>query len=154
MTDDIDQLEQLTNTYCHRVDRGTAAEVSALFAPDAVLVPRYDGDYQQLGRAEIERWYAFYHENFRAAVRHLKHMVMSPMFELDGERASGVIYLLASAVNRDSGEAMFVTGTYHDEYVRTNDGWLFARRTIDVEAMSPMGPAIETFPPLNFPASG
>ena len=152
MSTDRDGLEQLLAAYCHRVDRGTATEVAELFASDAVLRPVYDGDYECLGREEVQRWYAFYHETFRSTVRHLKHMITSCQFEINGDRASGCSYLLASAVGADDGEGFFVTGTYTDEYTRvTDDRWLFQSRRIEVETMAPQGVVQQEFPPLNFP---
>lgn len=136
--------------YCHRVDRGTPAEVAALFAEDAVLRPFYDGPYECRGRSAIEAWYAHYEAHFKSGVRHLKHMIMSPLIEIDGQSATCVSYLLASAVRNDTGEGFFVTGTYHDELVSRDGRWLFASRQIDVEFMTPTVAVIEQFPPLNF----
>lgn len=151
MSDAIVAIEQLLSAYCHRVDRGNAADVAALFAEDAVLRPRYDGDYELAGRAAIERWYVWYHEHFRAGVRHLKHLVMSPLVEVDGERASGVCYLVATAVAAGTGEGFYATGTYHDEYVCEDRRWLFRSRLIEVEWMVSHATIAETFPPLGFP---
>ncbi|MEQ8233636.1 MAG: nuclear transport factor 2 family protein [Gammaproteobacteria bacterium] len=153
MSESIVAIEQLLHAYCHRVDRGTAEDVAALFATDAVLEPRYDGDYVLSGRTEIARWYAWYHEHFRAGVRHLKHLVMSPLIDVgvDGERAHGVSYLVATAIARASGEAFQASGTYHDEYRRVDGRWLFQHRRIEVEWMVGHADIAETFPALDFP---
>ncbi|MEQ8661133.1 MAG: nuclear transport factor 2 family protein [Gammaproteobacteria bacterium] len=151
MSHPIVAIEQLLFAYCHRVDRGSADEVAALFAADAVLEPRYDGDYTLHGRAEIARWYAWYHAHFRAGVRHLKHLVMSPSIELDGTRAHGVCYLVASAIGVSSGEAFQASGTYHDDYVQVDGRWLFQRRRIEVEWMVGHADIVERFPTLDFP---
>jgi hypothetical protein len=150
----IVDIQQLLSAYCHTVDRGSASEVAALFAVDAILKPYFDEHYEVHGRAEVERWYAHYHANFRAGVRHLKHMLMSPLISVTGDNtASGVSYLLASAVSNDTDEGFFVTGTYHDTFVCVDGTWLFEVRQIDVEATAPQGAVIETFPALNFPRS-
>lgn len=151
MSNEITAIEQLLAAYCHRVDRGTAADVAALFAEHAVLRPFYDGRYEVRGRAAIEGWYAYYDAHFKSGVRHLKHMIMSPFIEVQGATATGVSYLLASAVAIDSGAGFMATGTYHDEYVRHDGRWLFATRRIEVEMMPTPSKAIETFPPLGFP---
>ena len=153
MSTAITDLKQLLANYAHRVDRGTAPEVAALFAENAVLRPRYDGNYICEGRAEIERWYAFYHDNFRTSVRHLKHMIMSAEFDIQGDRASGCSYLLATAVSNESNEGFYTTGTYTDSYVREEGAWRFAERIIDVEWMTLTSNVTEQFPPLNFPAA-
>lgn len=154
MSDDIVEIGQLLNAYCHAVDRGSAAEVARLFAADAVLRPVYDGDYELVGRAEVERWYAFYHAHFRAGVRHLKHMVMSPTITVEGNRARSVSYLLAAAVGERDDAGFFTTGTYRDELVREAGRWRFAVRIIEVEWTAPASTVVERFPPLNFPAEG
>ncbi|MBI2800719.1 MAG: nuclear transport factor 2 family protein [Gammaproteobacteria bacterium] len=151
MANDITAIKQLLAAYCHRVDRGTPAEVATLFAADAVLRPFYDGRYEVRGRSGIEGWYAYYEKHFKSGVRHLKHMVMSPLIEVTGSRASGVTYLIASAVTIATGDGFFATGTYHDEFRQVDDRWLFAMRQIEVEYMTTPTKAIEKFPPLGFP---
>lgn len=151
MSNDITAIKQVLAAYCHRVDRGTPAEVAALFAEDAVLRPFYDGRYEVRGRSAIEGWYAYYEKHFKSGVRHLKHMIMSPLIEVDGARASCVSYLLASAVSNATDEGFFLTGTYHDDFQQSDGRWLFATRQIDVEFMSPPVKATEQFPPLGFP---
>ncbi len=151
MSNDITSIKQTLAAYCHRVDRGTPGEVAALFAENAVLRPFFDGRYECRGRPAVEAWYAYYEEHFKSGVRHLKHMIMSPMIEVDGTRASSVSYLLASAVSKATDEGFFVTGTYTDELVRSGGKWLFQVRQIDVEFMTPPMKAVETFPPLGFP---
>ncbi|MCB1745957.1 MAG: nuclear transport factor 2 family protein [Gammaproteobacteria bacterium] len=153
-SDDIIAIEQLLWAYCHRVDRGSAAEVAALFAADGVLIPKYDGDYECRGRAEVERWYAYYHEHFRASVQHLKHMVSAPLIELDGARASGCCYLLATLVDADGTSGSYATGTYHDSYCKVDGRWLFASRTIEVEWAAPHTTVVARFPPLGFSPAG
>ena len=151
MTDARVDIQQLLARYCHAVDRGSAHEVGALFAENAVLRPYYDAHYDVAGRAGIIRWYDWYHTHFRSSVRHLKHMIMSASIDVQGATASSVSYLLASALNDTTGAAFLVTGTYTDQLQKTDDGWQFADRLIEVEAMIPQSEAQETFPPLNFP---
>lgn len=151
MTDEITAIEQVLHAYCHRVDRGTPAEVAALYAEQAVLRPFYDGCYEVRGRPAVESWYAFYEARFKTTVRHLKHMVMSPLIDVQGTRATGVSYFLASAVRIANGEGFIVTGTYQDQYVKADGRWLIAARQIDIEMMPTPTKAVEAFPPLGFP---
>ncbi len=151
MPNDIIAIEQLIYAYCHRVDRGTPDDVAALFAPDAVLRPFYDDHYEVRGRAGVRSWYAYYEEHFKSAVRHLKHMVMSPLIEVQGDTASGVSYLLASAETIASGDAFTATGTYRDQYLRLDGRWLFKTRQIDLEMMPTPSKAMERFTPLGYP---
>jgi len=151
MANDITTIEQTLAAYCHLVDRGSAAEVASLFTEDAILKPYYDGHYDVVGREAIQGWYAYYHEHFRAGVRHLKHMIMSALIEVGGDTARSVSYLLASAVSNETDEGFYVTGTYNDTLVKLDGDWLFETRQIDVESMAPLGTAVEQFPPLGYP---
>jgi ketosteroid isomerase-like protein len=151
MSNETTAIKQTLAAYCHLVDRGSAAEVAALFAEDAILRPYYDGPYEVVGRKAIQGWYAYYHEHFRSGVRHLKHMIMSALIEADVDGARSVSYLLASAVSNETNEGFFVTGTYNDTLVKRYGRWLFETRQIDVEFMAPQGVAVEQFPPLGFP---
>ena len=153
MSEDIAAIKQTLASYCHRVDRGTADEVAALFAETAVLYPRYDGDYQVEGWSNIQKWYAFYHDNFRANIRHLKHLIHSMEIEVDGNEASSVCYLSAYFVSNDDNQSYLAQGTYHDELVRGNERWLFQTRRIEVEFVTALGDAVEQMTPLGFPGA-
>ena len=150
MSNDLTLIKQTLARYCHRVDRGTAAEVAQLFAEDAVLRPYYDGEYECQGRAEIQGWYAHYHEYFRANIRHLKHMITSAMIDVGGDSASCMSYLIATFVSNEDDSGYYVTGTYTDQLVKIDGDWLFKDRTIEVEFMAPQAAAIEEFPATGY----
>ena len=150
MSNDLALIKQTLARYCHRVDRGTAAEVAQLFTEDAVLRPYYDGQYECEGRAEIQGWYVHYHEHFRANIRHLKHMITSAMIDVDGDSASCMSYLIATFVSNEDDSGYYVTGTYTDQLVKIGGDWLFKDRTIEVEFMAPQTAAIEEFPPTGY----
>jgi hypothetical protein len=151
MTDTIQTIDQILNKYCHTVDRGSAKEVSNLFSQEAVLKPYFDDQYEVSGRAEIERWYAHYMENFRAKIRHLKHMVVSPVITVTNTRASSICYFIASAVNTETNQGFSATGTYEDQFEKSGDSWMFSERCITVETTSPEINVTEQFPSLEFP---
>ncbi|MFH1970734.1 MAG: nuclear transport factor 2 family protein, partial [Verrucomicrobiota bacterium] len=85
--------------------------------------------------------------------RTMKHQqaLSSPLIEVEGDAARGTAYLLATAVAAADGAGFYVTGTYHDEYVRGDAGWLFATRIRDVDWMAGQAAVDERFPPLGFP---
>ena len=151
MPNERTSVKQTLAAYCHLVDRGSAIEVAGLFAENAILKPYFDGEYDVVGRKAIEAWYAHYHDTFRASVRHLKHMIMSALIEVDGEIARSSSYLLASAVNNETDEGFFVCGTYTDNLVKVGDVWLFEIKQIDIDFMAPQGKVVEQFPSLDYP---
>jgi len=154
MSEEVTAIKQLLATYCHRVDRGTADEVAALFAPDAVLMPYYDGRYEVHGREGIRGWYAFYHQSLGARVRNLKHLIHSIMIDVDGDAASSVCYLTAYFTMKSDNVAYQLQGTYHDTLARAREGWLFQTRRIEVEFLTPLGEVIDAMEPMGFPGAG
>ncbi len=153
MTQAITHIKQLLAKYCHRVDRGTADEVAALFAPDAVLLPRFDGDYVVNGRSGVRDWYAHYNRNLRDGLRHLKHMIHSIEIETDGPRAQSICYFTACYVEGGSGKAGLCFGTYTDRLTELDGHWLFAERQIETHIVLPQLEALERFPSLGFPGA-
>ncbi len=150
MSQEITAIEQLLANYCHRVDRGTAEEVAALYAADAVLRPLFDGDYVVNGRAGIRDWYAHYNRHLRDGLRHLKHMVHSAHIEVDGSRARSVCYFTACFVDAGSGKAGVCFGTYTDRLTLSAGQWLFAERQIETHILLPQLEALEKFPSIGF----
>ena len=153
MSDDIAAIKQTLASYCHRVDRGTAAEVAELFAEDAILSPHYDGPYEIYGREGIRGWYAFYHQTLGASVTNLKHLIHSMMVDVDGDAASSVCYLTAYFISKEDKVAYQVQGTYHDTLVRSGDSWLFQTRRIEVEFMTALSTVIDQMEPMGFPGA-
>ncbi|MEM7540679.1 MAG: nuclear transport factor 2 family protein [Pseudomonadota bacterium] len=153
MSSDLALIKQTLAAYCHRVDRGTAAEVAALFAEDAVLKPHYDGNYDVEGREAIQGWYAFYHEHLRAGVKHLKHLIHSIELDVTGDSATGTTYLTATMINKEDDTAYQANGTYYDKLLRHDDRWLFKERLIIVEYMTPLPSYVAEFPAMGFPGA-
>jgi uncharacterized protein (TIGR02246 family) len=129
---DIVEIEQLLYRYCFAVDGGEAETVAGLFAEDAVLVPVYTGEAPVEGRAAILGWYQRYGQAVNARSNHLRHVVSTPVIDVDGDRASAQCYLTANSVSKTSGMASWTAGAYRDELVRRDGRWLFKRREIYV----------------------
>ena len=150
MTEDIVAIQNLLASYCHRVDRGSADEVSKLFAEDAILRPYYDGDYECHGRDAVKRWYAFYHENLGAAVKNLKHVISSSEISVHGEAGESVTYLTAYFITKEDGVAYQTIGTYFDKLKKYGKQWLFQDRRIEVEYMTQLNGVIDKMEPMGF----
>jgi ketosteroid isomerase-like protein len=150
MSNDLAAINQTLASYCHRVDRGTADEVAALFAQDAILSPYYDGRYDVYGRDAIRSWYALYHQTLGASVKHLKHLIHSVMIDIDGDAASSVCYLTAYFIGKENNKAYQVQGTYYDTLIRQGQEWLFQNRRIEVEFLTPLGDVIDRMQPMGF----
>ena len=150
MTQEISAIQNLLSTYCHKVDRGSANEVAELFAEDGILRPYYDGAYECVGRAEVERWYDFYHQKMRSRVRNLKHIISSTEISAKGVSGNVVTYLTAYFIGIEDGVAYQVLGTYFDEVIKNGNQWFFKDRRIEVEYMTPLNNILEEMEPLGF----
>lgn len=154
MSSDVSQINQLLANYCHRVDRGTPEEVAALFAPDGVLKPRFDGDYDVAGRDAVRGWYAHYNKHLRDGIRRLKHMIHSISIEVDGNRAKSVCYFSGCFISNADDKATLVFGTYTDDLGRVEGTWLFLERTIESHIVLPGLEALEQFPSMGYAEAG
>ena len=140
MSNDHAGIKQTLAAYCHRVDRGTADEVAALFAQDAVLMPYYDGKYDVHGRDGVRDWYTFYHQTMSETVTGLRHLIDTTLIDVNGDTASSVCYLTALFTMKADNVAYQAQGTYFDTLVRANDShWLFQTRRIEVEHVARLG---------------
>jgi len=153
MSNDIAAIKQTLANYCHCVDRGTADDVAALFANDAILSPVFDGEYEVYGRDGIRGWYAFYHQTLRAGVNHLKHLIHSMSIDVDGDAARSVCYLTAYFVSKEDNAAYQVVGIYHDTFVKHEQQWLFQMQRIEVDFMTQLGDVIGSMQPMDFPGN-
>ena len=153
MSEDIALIQNLLSSYCHKVDRGNAVEVSELFAEDGILRPYYDGQYECKGREEVRRWYAFYHKQMFSKIKNLKHVISSSEIKAKNNSGSAITYLTAYFIGIEDGVAYQVLGTYFDEVVKDNSCWLFKDRRIEVEYMTALNDVIEKMEPLGFEVS-
>lgn len=64
-----------------------------------------------------------------------QHIITNPVVGLDGDRATSTCYLHAQHYmpdQRTGGNTLEIGGTYHDELVRTSDGWRIEHRHLEV----------------------
>ncbi|MFV0315872.1 MAG: nuclear transport factor 2 family protein [Microthrixaceae bacterium] len=78
----------------------------------------------------------------------LVQLVHSGRVELAGERASARWYISEWAQSVD-GAGWYFVGTYHDQVVRSDDGWLFASRRFDFLYRGRTELAGRTYPLVN-----
>ncbi len=129
---DLEAIRDLARRYAHSVWRQDPEGASSLFADDGVMET---GDRPPLeGRAAI---HAEYTQVFGQSDFH--PFVHNHVIELDGDRATGTVYLDLRA--GADGRRMIGYGFYRDDYVRTGEGWKFARRTLQMieYAEQPLG---------------
>jgi uncharacterized protein (TIGR02246 family) len=109
-------------------DSGRFDEMLALFTDDATLVT--DGTPYD-GVAAIRALFA---KAARPAPQRIRHFTSTHVVEVDGDRATARCYF---QVLTSSGLDHW--GRYRDELVRVGGRWLFSRRDVRVDGMTPGG---------------
>lgn len=72
---------------------------------------------------------------FLGGLESSQHILTNPVVELEGDRARSTCYLHAQHYmpdQRTGGNTLEIGGTYHDDLVRTADGWRIERRHLEV----------------------
>jgi hypothetical protein len=121
--EDIEAIKRLKAMYCHYCDAQYDPEgISSLFTEDGVwdggdLWGRYEG------REAIRNYFAGTSKQVPFAV----HTVMTPLIEVEGERATGAWYLFMSATMSKGNQAVWGFERYDDEYVKVNGEWKMKR---------------------------
>jgi uncharacterized protein (TIGR02246 family) len=127
---DRTQIRELTARYNRCFDDGDAEGFVATFVEDGVM--EVAGGPTTSGRAALA-------EMVRHTPYGVVHVTVDATVEVDGDRAVQDVTLLVLA--RPGGDAppaerrsrLQRTGRYHDELVRTAEGWRFTRRTATLD---------------------
>jgi ketosteroid isomerase-like protein len=127
--------------YGHALDYGAEADWVNCFTEDALYEVRYRVDGGAgTGRVDQHRGHqqlaAFAAGHSRPPQRWHKHVLIEPIIELDGDRATVTSYFLR--IDEHEGErVIYAFGRYLDMLMRTPDGrWRFATRVAEVESRS------------------
>jgi hypothetical protein len=118
-------IRQVMARYCHFANRGWEGagddhlEQAALFTEDAVWWPAGGGGPQEGRSSMLARLETIRSREFGNFVI---HHAFNPRIEIDGDRAVGDWHALI-ALTADDGRSVWVSGVYHEDLVRTHEGW-------------------------------
>ncbi len=128
------ECERLVTQYCHYVDHGEAAKIADQFTAEGVWAS--PGGAMN-GRAEIRESFESRQANVARMSRHVCNNLLIEV--IDEDHANGTVYLTLYRFDGDPGRSLspiegqpFMVGEYRDRFVRTEDGWRFAHREIEV----------------------
>jgi len=133
MNDHITEIQQLLYRYCHALDRRTVDDVMDVFHPNAVLLPRYEGDESYIGREAIRGWYVNYVKTIKGSSRSLRHKITCPWIQVNGDEANSVCYLDADYVDSSTGAFFLAAGRYEDKLVKEEGRWWIQERVILID---------------------
>jgi len=121
---DRTRIRELTARYNRCFDDGDPEGFAATFTHDGVM--EVDGTFRTEGRDALA-------EMVRRTPYGVVHVTVDATVEVDGDRAVQDVKLLVLSRPAPGAEVRTTvltgSGRYHDELVRTADGWRFARRT-------------------------
>lgn len=121
--EDREEIVKLKYRYVNLNDGGWAGPthahpdaVAELFVEEGVWDGRPYTGYAR-GREEIRQLFRQF-----GAMPFIVHYVTNPLIDVSGDGASGHWHALVTAT-MPGGDAIWILGTYQDEYVRTASGW-------------------------------
>jgi uncharacterized protein (TIGR02246 family) len=119
------QIRELTARYNRCFDDGDPDGFAATFTEDGVM--EVEGTFLTSGRAALA-------EMVRHTPYGVKHVTVDATVEVDGDRAvQDVTLVVLSRPGPDAPAGarskLTSSGRYHDQLVRTPDGWRFSHRT-------------------------
>jgi hypothetical protein len=126
---DILEIRDLAYQYAQAVDRHDSEAFAGAFLDNGVLC---GSGYLSEGREQLLRVPQF------TAKRWLKtfHAVHNHRIAVDGDKATGEVYCIAHHFREVEGSGHtdhVMVIRYLDDYVRTPNGWRFARRELNVD---------------------
>ena len=118
--EDIEAIKQLKARYCeicddmHNPDR-----ITSLFAEDGIWESADFGKAQ--GHAAIRELF----QGFQKMFSFSQHNITNPIITVDGNRATGVWYIMGPWTHTDDGREIWMTARYDDDYVKIGGAWKY-----------------------------
>lgn len=119
--EDIEAIKQLKARYAEICDDMHNPErIAGVFAEDAIWESPDFG--KATGHAEIRELFRGFQKMFKFS----QHNMMNPIIEVNGQRATGVWYIMGPWTYTETGEQKWFALRYDDDYVKLNGQWKYA----------------------------
>ena len=120
------EIQELLTAYAHAIDERDIDALDDMFTPDAEIDYSSTGGMKG-GLGEIKPFLNASLALFKAS----QHYVTNPKITLTGDTASSKCLLFNPMVmDRDGvSHTLFIGAWYHDELVRTENGWRISKRS-------------------------
>jgi hypothetical protein len=139
--EDIEAIKKLRSLYCYLADAGISGDKGKMdelithFAEDAWIdFGQADAPDIHEGRHAVGK---FYKENVCAALSYSAHIVANPVIEVSGDEAAGRWYVFVPCTVRGTNSALWLAGTYKEEYVKIRGEWKWLSITFRAEIQTP-----------------
>ncbi len=118
--EDIEAIKQLKARYCdicddtHNPDR-----IASVFAADGIWE---GGDFGQAqGHEAIQELFL----GFRNMFTFSQHNISNPIIEIDGNRATGIWYIMGPWTLTEDNKEIWMAARYDDDYVKVDGEWKY-----------------------------
>jgi len=118
--EDIEAIKQLKIRYSHICDdMHNPDNIASVFAADGIWESPDFG--KAVGHAAIRELF----KNFQKMFSFSQHNMMNPLITVDGNRATGVWYIMGPWNFTDTGKKQWFALRYDDEYVKIDGEWKY-----------------------------
>ena len=118
--EDIEAIKQLKARYCHICDDTHNPDtVVSVFAEDGIWESPEFGTAQ--GHAAIKELFS----GFRKMFTFSQHNITNPVIEVNGDRATGIWYLMGPWTQTEGDKEIWMTARYDDDYVKADGEWKY-----------------------------
>ena len=129
--EDLEAIKQLKARYCEICDDDHNPErIVSVFAESGIWEGRGIGKAQ--GHEEIKELF----QKFQRTISYAQHMVMNPIIEIDGSRATGIWYFFGPFTFYENNQAMWQAARYHEDYEKIDGAWKIRHLRIKGPGMS------------------
>lgn len=118
--EDIEAIKQLKARYCeicddmHNPDR-----IVSVFAEDGIW------ESENFGKAEGHDAIRELFRDFQKIFSFSQHNITNPIIEVNGNRATGIWYIMGPWTLSEDNKEVWKTGRYDDDYVKVNGEWKY-----------------------------
>lgn len=118
--EDIEAIKQLKARYCEICDDDHNPDlIASVFAPDAIWESEAFG--KATGHAEIEALF----QKFKDMFCFSQHNIMNPIINVDGDRATGMWYIMGPWTHTEGKDEKWMALRYDDDYVKVDGEWKY-----------------------------
>jgi 3-phenylpropionate/cinnamic acid dioxygenase small subunit len=129
------EIRRLLVRYAESLDYGDNVAWADTFIPDGYFDVRRRG-VEMFAHKGTEALQAFGAQHTHAPNVYHKHFLSIPTIEFDGADKATARAYFTMLYERTEGPFVLVFGRYLDDLVKTDQGWKFATRVVDMEALA------------------
>lgn len=125
--EDIEAIKQLKAVYCHICDdTHNPDRIASVFAEDGIW------EAEGFGKAEGHKAIRELFVGFREQFSFSQHNIMNPVINVNGERATGIWYLVGPWDATENNRKIWMTARYDDDYIKVDGEWKYQHLRADI----------------------